>query len=76
MTSFMPDLLDLRGMRCPWPALRVARAIREAGPGAELRVMADDPAAPREIEAVAAERGWHFSTESGEIGPVMRLRSS
>jgi tRNA 2-thiouridine synthesizing protein A len=71
----MPDLLDLRGMRCPWPALRVARAIREAAPGAELLVAADDPAAPQEIEAVATERGWRFSTESGAFGAVLRLRS-
>ena len=24
-------MVDARGMRCPWPALRLARAMREAG---------------------------------------------
>ncbi|HET8613700.1 MAG TPA: sulfurtransferase TusA family protein [Sphingomonas sp.] len=64
-------LLDLRGMRCPWPALRVARAMRE-GEGAILAV-ADDPAAPREIAALAAERGWTASTAESPLGPALRI---
>ena len=66
-------LLDLRGMRCPWPAIRVARAIREAGEGAILLAVADDPAAPREIAAVAAERGWLISNQPTAIGEALRL---
>jgi tRNA 2-thiouridine synthesizing protein A len=76
----VPDLLlDLRGLRCPWPALRVARAIREAGEGREtgegaaILAVADDPAAPREISAVAAERGWSATAEITQIGPALRL---
>jgi tRNA 2-thiouridine synthesizing protein A len=65
--------LDLRGMRCPWPALRVARAIREAGEGAIILAMVDDPVAPGEIGAVAAERGWLVSTEDRDDGQVLRL---
>lgn len=66
-------LLDLRGLRCPWPAIRVARAIREAGDGAVILAVADDPAAPREIGAVASERGWRVDTEMTEIGAGLRL---
>ena len=70
-------LLDLRGMRCPWPAIRVARAIREAGAtgegGAVILVVADDPVAPREIGAVAQERGWVVSAHDTAIGPALRL---
>ena len=54
-------LLDLRGMRCPWPAIRVGRALRDAAEGAVILAVADDPAAPREIGAVASERGWQIS---------------
>jgi len=64
-------LLDLRGMRCPWPALRVARAMRE-GRDAILAV-ADDPAAPREIAALAAERGWTVSPAQSPLGPALRV---
>lgn len=66
-------LLDLRGMRCPWPALRVARALREAGEGAAFLAVADDPAAPGEIGIVAAERGWRVSDAASAIGPALRL---
>jgi tRNA 2-thiouridine synthesizing protein A len=66
-------LLDLRGLRCPWPAIRVARAIREAGEGAVILAVADDPAAPREIGAVASEHGWRVNTEMTDIGAGLRL---
>ncbi|WP_428679049.1 sulfurtransferase TusA family protein [Sphingopyxis sp.] len=50
-------VVDARGMRCPWPALRLARAMREA---AEVRLLADDPQAGREVAALAAEHGWQI----------------
>jgi tRNA 2-thiouridine synthesizing protein A len=49
--------VDARGLRCPLPALRLARAVREQGPG-RYRLLADDPAAEADIPALAAERGW------------------
>ncbi len=52
--------VDARGLRCPWPALRLARAAREAPPGAVIELVADDPAAATEIAALAAERGWRL----------------
>ena len=56
------SVLDARGLRCPWPALRLARVAREAAPGAIIRIIADDPAAPRELSALAAERGWTIAS--------------
>ena len=55
--------VDARGMRCPWPALRLARAMRSA---ARVRLIADDPQAAREIAALAAERGWTLVAEAGD----------
>jgi tRNA 2-thiouridine synthesizing protein A len=70
-------LLDLRGLRCPWPAIRVARAIREAGPdGGAILAVADDPIAPREIGAVAEERGWSVTPEITQFGPALRLSAN
>lgn len=51
-------LVDARGLRCPWPALRLARAMREGGASARVRIVTDDPSAPREIAALAAEQDW------------------
>src|SRR5688500_972405 len=44
-----PIVVDARGMLCPWPALRLSRAAREAEGKARIRLLADDPAAPREL---------------------------
>jgi len=48
-------IVDARGMRCPWPALRLARAMRGA---ADVLLIADDPQAEREVAALAGEHGW------------------
>ena len=64
-------LLDARGMRCPWPALRLARAMRELGGSARVRIVADDPAAPREIAALAAERGWRCTPLADAVPPAL-----
>jgi tRNA 2-thiouridine synthesizing protein A len=58
-----PFRLDARGMRCPWPAIRLARAMRERG--GPVLILADDPIAPSEIAALARERGWSV-TAAGE----------
>ena len=63
-----PDI-DARGLKCPWPALRLARAMREAD---RAVIVADDPIAPGEISALAEERGWRLETVETVIGPGFR----
>lgn len=58
----MTVLVDARGLRCPWPALRLAKAMRDAG---AVTILTDDPAAPREIAALAAAQGWTLSSVEG-----------
>ncbi len=57
MTAAPPTLVDARGMKCPWPLLRLARAVRAGGAG-RYRLRADDPAVPNDLAAMAAEQGW------------------
>ena len=76
MSPIGPMHVDARGLRCPWPALRVARAIREAAPGVVILAVADDPLAPREIAAVADERGWSACPENTQIGAGLRLSAN
>jgi tRNA 2-thiouridine synthesizing protein A len=54
--------IDARGLRCPWPALRAARALRTAS---AIEIEADDPAAPRELAALATAQGLAFEALSG-----------
>ena len=49
--------IDARGMRCPWPALRAAKAMREMS---AFTILADDPLAERELAALASGQGWSF----------------
>jgi len=60
----MSVTVDARGMRCPWPVLRLARAMRGAD---SATVLADDPAAPGEIAALAAAQGWTILHQDGGI---------
>ncbi|OQW48403.1 MAG: hypothetical protein A4S16_01095 [Proteobacteria bacterium SG_bin6] len=50
-------------MRCPWPALRLARALREGADTVE--VLADDPRASHELAAVAAAAGADIIVADG-----------
>jgi len=61
-------LVDARGLLCPWPALRLARAARLGRDGSSYRVLADDPAAPTEMGALCRERGWSLETDPAEAG--------
>ncbi|MGH6652086.1 MAG: sulfurtransferase TusA family protein [Sphingopyxis sp.] len=54
-------VVDARGMKCPWPALRLARAMRTGGP---VVLLADDPQAERAIAALAREHGWSLAAEA------------
>jgi tRNA 2-thiouridine synthesizing protein A len=57
--------IDARGMRCPWPAIRLARALREH-PREVIEILADDPAAERELTQLAHAAGANItSIESG-----------
>ncbi|TKD50172.1 sulfurtransferase TusA family protein [Sphingomonas baiyangensis] len=50
--------IDARGLKCPWPALRAARALR--GGDIAIEIEADDPAAERELAALAGAHGLAF----------------
>jgi tRNA 2-thiouridine synthesizing protein A len=70
MTGSPPPFeVDARGMRCPWPALRAARAMREHD---TVLVRADDPIAPRELAAMAEERGWAFEIRADALFHLAR----
>ncbi len=58
----MTVTVDARGLRCPWPVLRLARAMRITDTAA---ILADDPAAPAEIVALADAHGWSIYPQDG-----------
>ena len=61
-----PAEVDARGLRCPLPVIRLAEAAREAPDGAEIVVLATDPAARYDIPAWCRMRG-HQLRETTEV---------
>ncbi len=57
----MPQLLDARGLRCPLPLVRAREALASLPPGEALVVLADDPEAPIDLAALAADAGRPFA---------------
>ncbi|MDB5697716.1 MAG: redox protein [Alphaproteobacteria bacterium] len=58
--------VDARGLLCPWPVLRLCRAAREMVSPGRIRILADDPAAGREIAQLCVERAWKFVPDQSE----------
>ncbi|HVE66348.1 MAG TPA: sulfurtransferase TusA family protein [Thermoanaerobaculia bacterium] len=72
----LPDSeVDARGLLCPLPILRLARAMRRAPRGAVLGLLATDPAAVGDVEAFCREGGHALlSTEREESLFRFRVR--
>lgn len=52
-----PAELDLSGLKCPLPALRVRRALRRLAPGARLAVFCTDPLSGVDVPNAARQEG-------------------
>lgn len=50
-----PPIIDTRGLKCPWPVLRAARAMRSHD---AILLLADDPVARTDVPALAQAHGW------------------
>ncbi|MEZ5855978.1 MAG: sulfurtransferase TusA family protein [Hyphomicrobiaceae bacterium] len=64
--------LDARGLTCPLPVLKAIKAIKELSPGGTLEVLATDPGAVPDFEALC-QRGRHTLLESSEQQGVYRF---
>ena len=49
--------LNLKGLGCPLPVLRARKALRTLADGMQLRIIATDPAAPKDFEAFCETTG-------------------
>jgi tRNA 2-thiouridine synthesizing protein A len=68
-----PDLeVDARGLLCPLPILRLARAFRRASGGSVARLLATDPAAVEDVETYCRE-GGHELLSTERDGKLLRF---
>jgi tRNA 2-thiouridine synthesizing protein A len=78
----MEESLDLRGLKCPMPALLAKKALARLAPGTALKVLADDPMSAVDIphmchgeghavDSVASREGYsEFVLRRGRLKPV------
>lgn len=77
----MDETLDLRGLKCPLPAMMAKRALARLAPGAALIVLADDPLATVDIphmchgeghacDGVATRDGYCAFSLRAKAGPA------
>ena len=61
----MTEDLDLRGLKCPLPALMARKRLARMAPGSLIRVLATDPLSVVDIPHMCHEDG-HAVIESGK----------
>ncbi|MGE0023221.1 MAG: sulfurtransferase TusA family protein [Hyphomicrobium sp.] len=65
-------VLDVVGLKCPLPVLKARKALAALDPGAELEVLASDPASVQDFEAFCATSG-HVLVSGRETAGVHRF---
>ncbi len=68
--------LDVTGLLCPLPVLKIRKRLQGLAPGAVLQAIADDPAARIDVPHFCAEQGHALvSAEDGPAGAlIFRIR--
>lgn len=64
--------LDLKGLSCPIPIAKTAKAMKELAPGQLIEVFATDPGSVPDFKAWSRSTGNPL-VESGEEGGVYRF---
>ena len=64
----MDESLDLRGLKCPLPAMLARKALARLSPGALLMVLADDPLAAVDIPHMCHGEGHTVDSVTSRDG--------
>ena len=61
--------LDLRGLKCPLPALIARRHLAALAPGTTITVLTDDPMAPIDVPHMCRNEGFEVVdvTRDGDV---------
>ena len=69
MTTLKADkTLDCSGMLCPVPVIKTSKAIKELQVGQVLQMVATDPGAPADMEALGRQTGNELLDSHQEDG--------
>jgi tRNA 2-thiouridine synthesizing protein A len=62
----IPDTLDLKGLKCPLPALLARRHLLRAAAGTTVLVLTDDPMAPTDVPHMCRQEGFEVLDDERE----------
>jgi TusA-related sulfurtransferase len=69
MDTKKPDLhLDCKGLLCPMPVIKIAKAIKTVGMGQVLEMQATDPGSRPDMEAWTKQTGHELLASHEENG--------
>jgi tRNA 2-thiouridine synthesizing protein A len=68
MSTTVAHVLDLRGLSCPLPIVKTARAVKELASGELVEVLATDPGSVPDFTAWSRSTGHELVTTSREDG--------
>ena len=72
MTMAITQTLDLKGLACPMPIVKTAKAMKEVPSGALIEVLATDPGSVKDFAAWSRTTGNEL-LESSQLGNVYRF---
>jgi tRNA 2-thiouridine synthesizing protein A len=68
--------IDLRGLKCPLPALIARKHLRDALRGAEIHIVTDDPMASIDVPHMCRQEGYDVVavTRDGDVARMVLKR--
>jgi tRNA 2-thiouridine synthesizing protein A len=66
-------ILDLKGLKCPLPALKARKALKSVTSGQQLSVICTDPMAAIDIPNLIHETGDQLLSQTSEAGVITFL---
>lgn len=62
--------LDLRGLKCPLPALLARRALARAEAGGAIEILCDDPLAAVDVPHMCSREGYEVISVEDQVHSV------
>ncbi len=68
--------VDLRGLKCPLPALMAKRALTRVPAGTEIEFVTDDPLAPIDVPHMCRQEGFELISlaRNGDVARMVLRR--
>jgi len=67
------ETIDLRGLKCPLPALFAKRALANGSGGLEIAILTDDPMAPIDVPHMCHREGFEVITVERDGGDARMI---